>query len=56
MQARLRDKIFVESLTLVRRALDEAAVDSVRGSGGSIMKSPVFKSQVQHIRTGNFAT
>ena len=56
LQAELRDRHFVESLTAVKRALDDMAVEGVRGGGGSAIKSAVLKTQIGYMRTGRFAS
>ena len=56
LQAELRDRHFVESLTTVKRALDDMAVEGVRGGGGTAIKSALLKTQIGYMRTGRFAS
>ena len=56
LQAELRDRNFVESLTTVKRALDDMAVESVRGGGNAAIKSALLKTQIGYMRTGRFAS
>ena len=54
LMTELRDRAFVESLTVVKRALDEAAIESAKGSGGVSHKSAAFKKHVGFMRGGRF--
>ena len=54
LEMQMKDRAFVESLIVVKRALDEAAIESAKGSSGVSHKSAAFKKHIGFMRGGRF--